>query len=88
MKAKPLFIDHDGIVNPIQLSERVGFPVEWIVGFNESFEPDDHHEMIQWLTTNCRGRAVSADRGPPMGPSGEVLFEHYDDAMMCMLVFG
>ena len=71
----------------LRLSKQIGFEVNWIVGFDQAFEMSDHLDITTWIADNCSSHAISHDRGGSLGPSGVVMFEKYDDAMMCWLTF-
>ena len=60
--------------------------VNWVVGFNAGFTSFEQKEMLDWLATHASGRSESHDR-PDLGPSGEVMFECREDALMCFLAF-
>lgn len=83
-RLKPISWGQCDPVSPESLSLLLGFSPNYIVLFNYSPTPAEHHDFMNWINENVGGKAYSMNR-EHLGATGEVFFENEEDALMFFL---
>lgn len=89
-RLKPLFWGPSDIIDPAtartsqRLADRLGFDPRFVVLFNYSPTPTEHHGFMDWINENIGGKAYSMNR-EHLGATGEVFFENEEDALLFFL---